>query len=157
MCIPRPAPVLSPLTSKPPTADDPAGLRPAHGHAATGSRRQRLWDLPGAAHCPVVGVCLPIQALRRLVDKLNGPRAQADDYALHCSVVADCRQYDTDSAFDSAHAGSTFRGRMDAEWLGADGTGNTCSVLAGLAFLLVWLEGSQGPRRQHGLTGRPRY
>jgi hypothetical protein len=92
MCIPRPAPVLSPLTSKPPTADDPAGPRPVHGHAATGSRRQRLWDLPGAAHCPVVGVCLPIQALRRLVDKLNGPRAQADDYALHCSVVADCRQ-----------------------------------------------------------------
>lgn len=96
MCIPRPAPSLSPLTSKPPAADATAGLppdpRPAAGQSATGSRRRRLWDLPGAAHCPVVGVCLPIQALRRLVDKLNGPRAQADDYALHCSVVADCRQ-----------------------------------------------------------------
>ena len=90
MCLPRSAPRLTALTAPPPPATP--GTDPTAAAAATGSRRRRLWDLPGAAHCPVVGVCLPIQALRRLVDKLNGPRPLADDYALHCSVVADCRQ-----------------------------------------------------------------
>ncbi|GCL64017.1 DUF2325 domain-containing protein [Pseudaquabacterium pictum] len=90
MCLPRSTPRLTALTAPHPPAT--AGADPAAPQAATGSRRRRLWDLPGAAHCPVVGVCLPIQALRRLVDRLNGPRPQADDYALHCSVVADCRQ-----------------------------------------------------------------
>lgn len=37
---------------------------------ANGSRRHRLWELDGHAHCPVLGVCLPIAALRMLVDKL---------------------------------------------------------------------------------------
>ena len=32
-----------------------------------GSRRRRLWELDSAAHCPVLGVCLPIAVLRRLV------------------------------------------------------------------------------------------
>ena len=91
MCIPRSTPTPPPT----PTALTARPLPAGTGHAATaatGSRRRRLWDLPAAAHCPVVGVCLPIQALRRLVDKLHGPRPQADDYAMHCSVVADCRQ-----------------------------------------------------------------
>ncbi len=90
MCIPRSSPRLTALTTPPlPGGASPEATGPA---APTGSRRRRLWDLPSATHCPVVGVCLPIQALRRLVDKLNGPRSLADDYALHCSVVADCRQ-----------------------------------------------------------------
>ncbi len=88
MCIPRPTPSLTTLTAGP----LPAETNPGTTAAASGSRRRRLWDLPTAAHCPVLGVCLPIQALRRLVDKCSGPRQQADDYALHCSVVADCRQ-----------------------------------------------------------------
>ncbi|MBT9486100.1 MAG: DUF2325 domain-containing protein [Rubrivivax sp.] len=56
-----------------------------------GSRRRRLWELEAHAHCSVVGVCLPIQALRRLVNKLVGGPAVADDYALHCGVIAECR------------------------------------------------------------------
>lgn len=56
-----------------------------------GSRRRRLWELEAHAHCPVVGVCLPIQALRRLVNKLVGGQAVADDYELHCGVIAECR------------------------------------------------------------------
>ena len=51
--------------------------------APTGSRRRRLWELDSHAHCPVVGVCLPIGALRRLVDKVLGGQAVADDYELH--------------------------------------------------------------------------
>jgi len=59
--------------------------------AATGSRRRRLWELDSHAHCPVVGVCLPIAALRRLADKVLGGRALADDYELHCGVIAECK------------------------------------------------------------------
>jgi hypothetical protein len=56
-----------------------------------GSRRRRLWELDGHAHCPVIGVCLPIGALRRMVDKALGGQAVADDYDMHCGVVADCK------------------------------------------------------------------
>ncbi len=56
-----------------------------------GSRRRRLWELDSHAHCPVVGVCMPIAALRRLVDKVLTGQALADDYELHCGVIAECR------------------------------------------------------------------
>src|SRR3982750_419529 len=56
-----------------------------------GSRRRRLWELDSHAHCPVVGVCLPIPVLRRLVDKVLCGHAMADDYELHCGVIAECR------------------------------------------------------------------
>ena len=58
----------------------------------TGSRRRRLWELDGHAHCPVIGVCLPITALRRLVGKVLGGEAVADDYELHCGAISDCKQ-----------------------------------------------------------------
>ena len=60
--------------------------------AASGSRRRRLWELGSHAHCPVLGVCLPMRAMRRLVDKVVGGTAVADDYELHCGVIAECRQ-----------------------------------------------------------------
>jgi hypothetical protein len=50
---------------------------------ASGSRRRRIWELGPHAHCPVVGVCLPIRAMRRLVDKVVGGTAMGDDYELH--------------------------------------------------------------------------
>ena len=57
-----------------------------------GSRRRRLWELSRHAHCPVVGVCLPMGALRRLVDKQLGGKAIATDYELHCGINNECRQ-----------------------------------------------------------------
>ncbi|CAN5223489.1 DUF2325 domain-containing protein [soil metagenome] len=57
-----------------------------------GSRRRRLWELDGHAHCPVVGVCLPIAALRRVVDKVLGGQAVADDYELHCGAITECKR-----------------------------------------------------------------
>ena len=59
--------------------------------AAKGSRRRRLWELPYHALCPVIGVCLPITVLRRLVDKALGGQTVADDYELHCGAIADCK------------------------------------------------------------------
>lgn len=59
-------------------------------NAASGSRRRRLWDLPHACHCPVIGVCLPLNTLRTLVNKTLGGQAQADDYEVHVGAVAEC-------------------------------------------------------------------
>lgn len=55
--------------------------------APAGSRRRRLWDLDGHAQCPVIGLCLPVATLRRLMLKLDG-QAPLDDYELHCVAVA---------------------------------------------------------------------
>ena len=74
---------------------DPDQLETLRCHAAPGtggSRRRRLWELDTHAHCAVVGVCLPIPALRRLVDKVVGGHAMADNYELHCGVIAECKQ-----------------------------------------------------------------
>lgn len=57
---------------------------------STGSRRRRLWDLDHSCHCPVVGVCLPLDTLRRLVNKALGGVACADDYEVHVGAVAEC-------------------------------------------------------------------
>jgi hypothetical protein len=59
---------------------------------SSGSRRRRLWELGHHAHCPVIGVCLPIAALRRITDKVHGGTTIATDYELHCGVIAECRQ-----------------------------------------------------------------
>jgi hypothetical protein len=56
-----------------------------------GSQRRRLWHLGGHAHCPIVGVCLPAEALRRIADKLMVGMAPANDYELHCYATQDCR------------------------------------------------------------------
>ncbi len=67
----------------------PVPLVPA---PATGSRRRRLWELSVHAHCPVVGVCLPLADVRRIADKVLGGQVQASDYELHCGVNGECRQ-----------------------------------------------------------------
>lgn len=59
---------------------------------ATGSRRRRIWDLDGHAHCPVLGVCLPMPALRKLARKVLERHTPPDDYELHCTAVAECKQ-----------------------------------------------------------------
>ena len=56
-----------------------------------GSRRRKLWELEGHAHCPVLGVCLPIAALRRLAAKLPDGQVPAGDYDLHREAVAGCK------------------------------------------------------------------
>lgn len=60
-------------------------------HAApspvTGSRRRRLWELGSHAHCPVIGVCVPLERVRVLARKLLVLQGDEDDYTLHCSLV----------------------------------------------------------------------
>lgn len=58
--------------------------------ASTGSRRRRLWEMGHECHCPVVGVCLPLDTLRRLVKKVCEGVAMADDYEVHVGAVSEC-------------------------------------------------------------------
>ena len=73
--------------------DRPPFEHPAEARApapAKGSRRIRLWDLPHSAHCPIVGVCIPLAPLRKMMDKTFGGPSAFDDYHLHVGVVAQC-------------------------------------------------------------------
>lgn len=72
----------TPASDTPATADRPRSR----------SRRRRLWELGQHAHCPLVGVCLPISEVRKLVDKVLGGRTVATDYELHCGVNTECKQ-----------------------------------------------------------------
>ncbi len=76
------------LPSQPPS--QPHQLALADATPSGGSRRRRLWELTHECHCPVVGVCLPLDTLRRLVNKALGGKALADDYEVHVGAVAEC-------------------------------------------------------------------
>lgn len=55
-----------------------------------GSRRFRIWELPSETHCALVGVCLPMPVLRRLIGKALGSGPIANDYEFHVAAVAEC-------------------------------------------------------------------
>jgi len=55
-----------------------------------GSRRRRVWELTQTSHCPLVGVALPLNALRRLVERVTGGRLLHDDYDIHVGAVSEC-------------------------------------------------------------------
>lgn len=77
--------------------------------ASRSSRRRRLWELDGHAHCPVIGVCLPLASARRLAGKALGGQVLAGDYELHCGLVTDCKRRtrlaeQVNKALDERHA-----------------------------------------------------
>lgn len=59
-------------------------------HAHRGSRRYRIWELPPETHCALIGVCLPMPVLRRLIGKALGSGPIANDYEFHVAAVAEC-------------------------------------------------------------------
>ena len=71
------------MTGTPTVIDAPA--------ASLSSRRRRIWELDGHAHCPVIGTCLPVPLLRKLAAKVLGGEAIGSDYELHCGAVTDCK------------------------------------------------------------------
>lgn len=48
----------------------------------------KLWNLPPALHCPVIGTCLEVYALRRLARSLGHDAGRLSDYEIHVSFVA---------------------------------------------------------------------
>lgn len=65
-------------------------LLPDRTDPQPGSRRLRLWELPHGTLCPVIGVCLPLAVLRRVLTKLLTGVAEADDYTVHVTAIAEC-------------------------------------------------------------------
>ncbi len=57
---------------------------PAH------SRRRKLWEIAHKCHCPIIGTCFDVQALRALMAKvMDFPRDTAD-FVLHTTAVGNC-------------------------------------------------------------------
>ena len=114
-------------------------------HAAapvtTGSRRRRLWELGSHAHCPVVGVCVPLERVRVLAKKLLVLQGDEDDYTLHCSLVtaaarrnavAEALQKDLEQRFTldvRAAAQAKCRDGLMTWWRGRAGQGEIAGAL----------------------------
>lgn len=92
MCDHTPKPERTHETDAVPLAVSPLLPAPTATKDTHGSRRRRLWEFENHAFCPVIGVCLPMGALRRLVNKVLGGNAVASDYDLHCGVISECKQ-----------------------------------------------------------------
>lgn len=67
-----------------------AGCAAPEPQPALASRRRRLWQLGAACHCPLVGVGLPLDSLRKLVGKVCGATALGSDYHVHVGAVSEC-------------------------------------------------------------------
>ncbi|MGS0754287.1 hypothetical protein ACVBEH_05885, partial [Roseateles sp. GG27B] len=89
---------IAPLLTLLAAPDLPASKAWPAAPGALGSRR-RLWDLPAAAMCPVIGVCVPLALLRRRLGKWRSSGNAGtsgnnddcdDDYALHCLAISEC-------------------------------------------------------------------
>jgi hypothetical protein len=78
-------------SAEPTLITDVADKTPAAIPNKGGSRRRRLWELEGRMHCPIVGVCLPVPVLRKVVEKTFRGRNIDKDYDLHSGAVSECR------------------------------------------------------------------
>lgn len=70
--------------------DKHASTQPCPAEAQQSSRRRRVWELSHACHCPLIGVGLPLNGLRKLVEKVTGGRVLHDDYDIHVGTVSEC-------------------------------------------------------------------
>ena len=53
-------------------------------------QRPALWQLDAGLHATLLGLCLPKQRLRAVLDKVFAGRSSLDDAALHRAVVSQC-------------------------------------------------------------------
>lgn len=51
------------------------------------SKRYKLWQLPTYTHCPVIGTCLTLDELVKVVRQTGLLVEQGSDYYLHSSLV----------------------------------------------------------------------
>jgi len=92
----------------------------------TASGRYRLWELEAGTHCSVIGTCLSLDDLHRLIRKLEAPIAPgADDHDIHGYFVTRAATRSTVSklvhkALDRKYAATVARFRSctpDEAWL----------------------------------------
>ncbi|MEL7367536.1 MAG: DUF2325 domain-containing protein [Myxococcota bacterium] len=62
---------------------------------AVRSRRLRLWEIHRSFHCSVLGTCLPLSSVKKILRKvkIKGVNS-ACDYAIHCTAVDLARERD---------------------------------------------------------------
>lgn len=68
----------------------PWGEEPQVRLAASPKTRLRLWEMPTAWHCPLIGTCLSVDELRHQVRKAGFGSPAMSDYVLHAMVVEQC-------------------------------------------------------------------
>lgn len=61
--------------------------------ARKGSLRPKIWDLSPNAHCPVIGVCVPLMRLQTLLGKAGHHVAGMSHYEQHLVAVGECRRH----------------------------------------------------------------
>ena len=59
------------------------------------SRRRKLWELPHAYHCALIGTCLPVPEMRKLAPHSGYDVSKMTDYSLHTVVVGYCEERGT--------------------------------------------------------------
>jgi hypothetical protein len=119
--------------------DKPAPSFPTSA-AAHSSRRRRLWELSPTCHCPLIGVGLSLQGLRKLAEKSIGNELGLDDYELHVGVVNECAARKTLSEalqkeLERRYAAEVARfhkarttAEVEALWKAAVGAGNVAGA-----------------------------
>jgi hypothetical protein len=56
---------------------------------------RKLWSLAPRYHCPVIGTCLPMEAVRRIALRHGLSKAKDSDYQAHVSMVGCCESRNT--------------------------------------------------------------
>jgi hypothetical protein len=87
-----------PLAAGPTFAESIVRLQPlthSSAHSSThsaaravSSRRRKLWDVEHKYHCPIIGVCLEVNELRRLTSKALKHKDEGSDYDVHTLAVS---------------------------------------------------------------------
>lgn len=62
--------------------------------SAQGKRRRKLWELDPSDHCPVIGTCLQLDELPRLVRKAGLDPSGLSEFELHRTLVSHCKKRD---------------------------------------------------------------
>lgn len=91
MCIASPASQVKPTeftqTLFPARNNTPAST------PKTASRRRRIWDIASKYHCPIIGTCISVEALRRMARRAGFEDWDGEsDYALHSIAVGLARE-----------------------------------------------------------------
>ncbi len=55
--------------------------------SAQGSKRRKLWEISTRSHCPLIGVCFALEALRKSMCKVMEFSPPTSDYTLHTTAV----------------------------------------------------------------------
>lgn len=64
-------------------------------NGSAGSRRRKLWNLPGSCHCLIIGTCLTLDEVKTLCKKCACPTADKSDYQLHQFFVSQASHADS--------------------------------------------------------------